>query len=235
LVDTSAVKRPTLVRNFFYKKDSILESFNLSAAEMSEVEAVSLKLKKYSLFELEKLTRTTTNAGVQHVLLSRPDLVLDVLNSRNLNAKVIPPFLKRMQNFKTAPLPFNGPRAIYYLVSNKLVVADVGLFKQVWSTAEMMRVSQHTTKTIASDDYLLYATLSEHSKAKVNAMNVETLLFIFTYLNKHEDDLISSFKDLRSQILETRGKEIRAWVKVNIPDCEGLPLSWVYKVFDLYV
>ena len=43
-----------------------------------------------------------------------------------------------------------------------------------------------------------------------------------------------SLKDLQEQIIEARREEIQEWVKVNMPDCEGLPLSWVYKVFDLY-
>ena len=218
-------------------RPEILDSFSLSAEEMLEVEVMLSGSKTYSNVALEKLAYKTTNAGVQHILFDRATLVPIILKNKNLNPKVIPLFLKHLLSFDQGFLPFNSHYALHDLMVHKVVVADVELFKQVWRTA--LLVSKATFSMSPSAEVcLLPVALEAYSMAEdnaANAMSIETLLFLLSYFSKWDDLTIPrDVRVARKKILETRREEIRVWIKENLHGCDELPLSWVYKVYDLY-
>jgi hypothetical protein len=221
--------------------DVILDSFNLSARELLEIEAVSDKLMSPTPIEyksLEKLAGLTCNAGMQYLMLDKGWLVSLVINNPNLNPEVVSHFLLRIRRIKLARYPFDITQAFHDLARNKLVISDVTLFKQFWATAGVVKRSQVPTETLAGES-LLYSSMDEYSMNKqgaAHAMSIETLMFILALVSKRDVSSINpSLFSLCETILEDRREEIRAWVEVNMPEYDGLPLSWIYEVLDLYV
>lgn len=218
-------------------RDEILDSFDLSAEDMLEVEVMLSGSKTYSNVVLESLAHETTNAGVQLLLLDRAKLVPMVLKNKNLNPKVVPPFLERMLSFGQGFIPYNSHHALHDLMAHKVVVADVELFKQVWHTALIFSKTTFSMSPSA-EVCLLPVALDAYSTTEdneTNAMSIETLLFLLSYFSKWDDETIPrEVKVVRGRILETRMEEIQVWIKANLHGCEGLPLSWVYRVYDFY-
>ena len=221
--------------------DMVLESFNLSARELLEIEAISSKLMSPVPTEyeyLEKLAGMTCNAGMQYLMLDKGWLVSIVINNPNLNPEVVTHFFSRIRRMKFAKYPFDITQVFHDLARNKLIISDVTLFKQLWITAGFIQGSHVQTKTIG-DESLLYSSLDEYpvnNQGAAPAMSIETLLFILALVSKRNVLSINpSLFNLCETILENRREEIRTWVEVNMPDCIDLPLSWVYEVLDLYV
>lgn len=230
----------SLVTNSNHGKSVVLDSFRLTPEELVEFKIVTGGFEHCDGEELEKLARTTRNAGLQHFLMGKDDLTLEVLGNHNLSVKVVNIFLGRVQALKAARKSFNSRYLLSELLKNKVVVADAKLFKRTWDIMSDADTGGTSNFLRASyDDSMLRDSLASHSASKagqVNAMSVGTLLFVLSHLNKRDPEtILYSLVELRAKIIENREAEIRAWVKTHMSGCEDLPLSWVYEVFDLYI
>jgi hypothetical protein len=220
-----------------------LNSFNLSAADHAEVLSVKTDDRFRYVTELEKLAKTTTNVGVQYLMVGRQETILLALANDNLDPKVIMLLLESTRLITPLARVDRGRRldvfSIYRaLIKNRTVVASMNLFMQTWSAVENFENDMSSKSQESSYVQLLHGALLRHSKESredKTGISVGTLLFISSRLNIIRTGMILTMaKSLRDAIVETRIDEIRAWIEENMPDYVDFPLSWVYEVFDLH-
>jgi hypothetical protein len=215
-----------------------LDSFHLSATEKLEVTAFRRKDTDHDFVQLEELAQTTSNAGIQYLMLDTSDLVACVLCSKNLRPEIVPLLLERLLSGATSPLTSSPYSALKNLILSPVIVNDVKLFKQVWVTIINSKHVESVDTPLRRVN-LLTEVLSKYSicvNKNRNDMSIETLLFILIYINKQDDSNFSMVVNLlRQQTLNERREEIAIWVKEKMPDCIDLPLSWTLEVADLYL
>lgn len=221
-----------------------LNSFNLSAAEHETVMRIRQEGWEDNEASIQKLAKTTSNVGIQYLMIGKWDTILHALGNRNLSPKVIALLLESVRSFGLWT-PYDrrfrvfGPTAysaVASLIKSKVVVTDLNLFMEVWDVFENFEdAGEPTMKARAYSTLLHNALYLNSTKAKSMGMSVNTLLFILSLIHKFPEEAVSTLlTSLRNSIIETRKEEIKSWVEENMSDCVDLPLSWVYEVFDLY-
>jgi len=223
-------------------REAIIQSFGLSSEEEAEALELNLNfditLNTTQEEELEELARTTTNAGLQYLFLGNDNLLLTVVGSKHLDSRVVSLILNEITNAKLQGFDSPLSPAVFTLLTHKIVVSDVKLFKRALMTFE---TSNHLPSTqVKVNDFLnFYYPLHFHSVAEgkeSNAMSIETLLFILAHLHRNEKfGIETNLAIVRDKALKLRKIEIKEWVDENIPDCAGLPMPWILKVADLYI
>lgn len=215
-----------------------LDSFKLTTSEKTELERFKRKDTERDFVQLEELAKTTSNAGVQYLMLDTSDLVAYVLNSKTLRPEIIPLFIERLLSFTTLPLLYTPYSALKTLILSPVVASDVNLFRQVWEAAVTLQLMEAVSQPLKGAA-LLATVLSKHSSGfnrERGPMSVETMLFILSYINKCDNgDFPLPVEIYVKQSLADHKNEIEAWVESNMPDYVGLPLSWVYECLDLYM
>ena len=195
------------------------------------------------MIELENLAKTTTNVGVQYLMVSKQEAILSALANDNLDPKVIMLLLESTRRITSLARVDRGHRLDVFslyraLIKNRTVVSSMSLFMQTWSAFENFENDMSSKTKESSYVQLLHGTLAVHSKESRDdktSMSVGTLLFISNRLNAIRAGMILTMtKSLRDAIVRTRIEEIRAWIEENMPDYADFPLSWIYEVFDLY-
>lgn len=165
-------------------------------------------------------------------------LIPFILSNAKLNPKIIPPFLERVNKEPSFSHLSEESQALEALLQHKVIVADVKLFKKTWIVTQAIRPSSTRKARLLHECIILSDVLYYHSaiaSGHVSKMPIATLLFIMAHFaNVDDQDLTPDFKILRTESLEVRHDEIKAWVGKHMPDCINLPLSWVFQVYDLY-
>ena len=217
-----------------------IKDFDLSYAE--NIEAVSLELNyhKYDSVTLRSLAYNTTNAGEQCLLLGDPNSILSVITNSNLSPHIVLLLIRRINAVRPRPLVpsdnlmrsyvLTTYRVLEYLMRNRVVVNDVVLFQQVWDAAVRFECSTEVFESIASFYLVKRLGLGQHSDKAL-----ETMLFILGRISNPDSKLMTP--ELTTKLgfaLEDYEDAIRAWASKKIPDCNGLPLTWILKVVDLY-
>jgi len=226
---------------------SVLEAtvlgFHLSPEEEAELEALKpslIKLTPTQAKAFERLAETTTNAGIQFLLLQQPVLIRRVVDSEYLDSRVVPPFLDYLMITRRGNVYQVEANAVGSLLSHETVVSNVNIFKQTLKTAMLLSTAPFSPERELENDLMYFhRALSWHSAAADiggNAMSIETLLFILAYLSRQEDKygLYVKLGILRTIVLEVRDIEIKAWIQENMPDYVDVPLAWVLRVYDLH-
>ena len=223
--------------------EAAIQSFRLTPDELAELENLKPSLDNFTSSRevLEYIASTTVNVGIQYLLFNQPRLVSFVANSEYLDPRAIPPFLDRVADtHQRRSLYVSEIAAVNALVEHKVVVSDVALFKRTWDVAKLLnpRLLSPLKEAESDFDYFFF-TLDWHStssKDNANAMSIETLLLILAHLyrqeQKHEIDRV--LDTIRAKALQARDIEIKAWIRENMPDYAGVPLSWVLKIYDLH-
>ena len=222
--------------------DLTLAFRRLNLSPVDRLEALHLD-QIYDSARRYSLAKDTLNAGAQYVLSNDEDTLSVLLNNPNLNPQVVTMLTERI--IALGPPVWAGWTQMLYdttirLLSHKLVVADVNLFKQAWAAFKLFnKVADNEMGTVnpLKGGTVIEDTLNFNSAMKQdNAMSIETLLFIFGHLNGSDPTTLSrSLEELREKIIVNRASEFELWVEKNMPDYIGLPLSWPLRVLDLYV
>lgn len=214
-----------------------LENFELSDLEKEEAIAIDQQMRDGCGSLLENFAYKTKNSGAQYLLARDERLLRSVIRNKDLNPVAVLFFLEHLSAQPKA-VPMNVVTwVIDTIITNEKIVADVKLFKRVWLIAEIL---DHPDISMELHGYssFLYDAMDARSTARngeVNAMSIDTLLLILNYMSKFDDyETSPQMSDLRDEIMIARVTELEGWVKVNMPDYEGVPLSWTIKVLDLY-
>lgn len=234
----------TIPRQTALEKTLVFESFQLSVEEELEVNALNKNIKDYSLPTLTSLATSTSNAGIQYTLIDYSDLVLVLIANKDLHPKVALAIANRLSTI--GPWTFRTPwatrvanMAANALVKQRVVANDASLMKLAWEVAEVMNQPDIAANPSSFASSLLFDALLLHSSPSHDTgevMSIDTLLLLLSYINKLDEKHVPSpLYALRARLLKGRRDEIKAWVKINMPDYSGLPISWVLEVFDLYV
>ena len=231
LSESPALKRGEIIEFLF-------ANFELSDVEKLEVRAIEKQLRNGYTSFLEDLSKTTKNAGVQYLFFYESLLVQRLIPmNKNLDPMVVLFFLENLSAVAVSVTRNVIRLIIDFLIMNEVIVADVTLFKRAWAVSEVHK-REINMETLAHNRrlYIALKTRSRAETGNVNAMSVETLLFILAKFSERDDSAIPALlRNLINEILENRREEIRVWVEKHMPDCIDLPLSWSYKLFDLYV
>ena len=218
-----------------------MERLHLSVEEELEIVNFQLIVKPWRPKAFAVLAANTKNVGIQHIMLNNHHFSQfrdEATCNPNLHPEAIILFLERLQELNPVYLQDKWRTALDSLIRHEVTVANVEVFKAVWATAVQVG---HPNVPVSGNVYhsVLFRVLDSHSRAKApfkDAMSVETLVFILSYLkNLDQNEIEPDLNKLVSLIIELRGGEISEWVAENIPDCEDLPLSWVLKILDLYI
>jgi len=219
----------------------VIQSFHLTSGELAEVD--DYKSGKFDTLqgeELKELAKTTTNAGLQYLLLDNTKVMTYVAGSNFLDARVVSPFLKAITDAKMQALQWQPAAAIFALLSHKIVVSDVKLFKRTWRKTEVAVPTAFDPSLVGASDFAnLFYPLHTHSIAEgkeSNAMSIDTLMLILAHLHRNEKyETDPSLATVRDKALKSRETEIKEWISERMPDLVGLPLSWILEVSDLYI
>jgi len=216
-----------------------VQSFRLTSDEKAEFELECMKLSLGALkpkqkLALEELALTTTNSGIQYLLINHPKFSRDVAYSNYLDPRVVPYFLDRIANAKHESVHHDEIFAVNSLLDHKVVVGDVNLFKRAWDVALLFRALSVPPSTY--DFINLCGALRFYSAEDYDtAISIDTLLFILAYLNQQEAkyEISPELGIARVEAVKARASEIKVWVHENMSDYVDVPLSWVLKVHDL--
>lgn len=218
----------------------VLDSFKLSSEEKLEATRVQCRVVKHPTVKLKALAETTSNAGVQYVMLDDSATILHVLGNPNLSPLVAAIFFDRVKkkgpwtNYESRFVPFASTtyHAIENLFRHKVVLANVRLFMQGWDAFKDFKFDEPIMQANSLRWFLEEALHFNPT----NGMSIETLLFILTCVSELPDDMVTSkLCNRRDAILENRKTEIDAWIKTNMPDYSDVPLSWVIHSVNLPV
>jgi hypothetical protein len=214
-----------------------LENFELSDLEKEEAIVIDQQMRDGCGSLLENFAYKTKNSGAQYLLARDERLLRSVIRNKDLNPVAVLFFLEHLAEQSKA-VPMNIVTwVIDTIITSEQIVADVKLFKRVWSVAEVLGHPDISMELFGYSS-LLYDAMDARSTARngeVNAMSVDTLLLILNYMSKFDSyETSPRMRDLRDEIMIARVDELEVWVKINLPDYEGLPLSWIIKILDLH-
>lgn len=240
-------KLSVIPRQTFSERQLALESFHLTPEETLEVNSVYRELSKVPAHFFESMAAGTNNVGVQYILIDYEELVLFLLDNKNLHPTIALSIIDRL--CKIEPQMLTGPASIRFinkagvaLTQNSIVISDAKLFKHAWESSKMANHHGVVSKRFDSDSdgALLLSLLLTHSANAHNnsasMISMGTLLLILSYVNKlDEANIVSSLCFYRDELARVYDSEIKAWIAFNMPDHVGLPLSWVLEVVDLYI
>jgi hypothetical protein len=212
----------------------------LQLSPKDELEAISFgnDLHKYKRDQVVELAMKTKNAGIQYILCGNDySSMLITTYNKTLHKEVVLLIVENLSLLDISVMnkseQANYCDTLFLLLRSPAVVVDVKLFKRVFNMTEEM--SDLFLSTASTRHVVLCSALQENSMPQVgnNAMGVDTLLFILKYFHKNNPS--SSTNEISTTILTSRKEEIEAWIKETMPDCAGLPLTWVFEVLDLYI
>jgi len=233
-MNISIEDRPALLPSAPSLQD-MLNNFVLSKKETKEMELVKNYLLNNNKAKLTEIAANTSNAGVQCLLLGDWEYLRPLVHNPNLHKKVLLFISEYADN--------NG----HYLVSqdllfNPVLLKDAATFNKAMVIYHDRHKRQYSGSgfTFSSDIAdTLAGLLQEYPIAnvnKANGMDMSTLLLCFSYIAQNKDH--SYFRNLYLRV-ESFSKShkmlIDSWVKENMSDFEGMPLSWVLKNYDLYI
>jgi hypothetical protein len=236
-------KLSVLPRQTAPERELALESFLLTPEEMLEVNSVYRELSRVPAHFFESMAETTSNAGVQYILIDYSGLALFLLDNKNLHPKVALSILDRVGKIEPSTLTELASirlvtKVMHALIRHPAITSDAQLFKRAW---EFSKINLHGIRSKRFDyaGSLLLGALVKQSAIKnysSEPMSVATLLLILSYINKLDEEQVnSSLRFFSNQLPKEHGPEIDAWIVANMPDCVDLPLSWVLEVVDLYI
>lgn len=198
------------------------ENFSLSEKEQREVRILAARLASADPFKFCGLASTSTNIGVQYLLLKSedPEILESLMTNKTLHPEIFPYIIEIAD-----PVSF----AKVALLANTQVISDVKLFKLVLDS-----IHGNDIPTLTNNLYEMLYIHSVADRGGTYSMGIETLLVTLTYIARNFEHS-KPLSKLSALILDTRGEEIRGWVESNLPDFVDLPLTWFLKVADLYV
>ena len=236
-------KLSVIPRQTPHERELALESFHLTPEEMLEVNSVCRDLYKLSAHFFENIAELTSNAGVQYVLIDHAELILFLLDNKSLHPKVALSILNRFGEIGPQMLTDSSTirlvnKIMHGLIRHPTIASDAQLFKRAWEFIEIDHFKVRSRRSDYAGSLLLGALVKQSSIKDYisDPMSVDTLLLILSYINKLEEGQVSpSLRAFIDNLKKTQNLKIEAWIKTNMPDHVGLPLSWVLEVVDLYI